>query len=200
MNEVGAIVLAAGSSSRLGQPKQLLEFNGEALVHSGVRAAVEGGCEIVCVVTGAERETVERAIADFHPLLVHNGEWARGVGSSIRVGVQRLCDCAAVVLLTCDQPAVDAGIIESLIEQHRKTGRPVVASHYADTLGIPALFHRSLFPELERLPDTTGAKGLIEMDPGRVAKIEFPEGAIDIDSPGDLQAWQRTRRGQPARY
>jgi hypothetical protein len=79
---------AAGSSSRLGQSKQLLDFNGETLVRSAVRAAIDGGCEIVCVVTGAEREAVKKAVADFHPLVLHNEEWRRGMGSSIRSGVQ----------------------------------------------------------------------------------------------------------------
>jgi molybdenum cofactor cytidylyltransferase len=120
MGRVGAVVLAAGNSSRLREPKQLLEFNGEALVHSAVRAALGGRCEIVCVVTGAERETVETAVADLHPLLVHNREWRRGIGSSIRSGVQGLCDCSALVLLACDQPALDSRIVRALIRTYEK--------------------------------------------------------------------------------
>jgi molybdenum cofactor cytidylyltransferase len=193
MGSVGAIVLAAGNSRRLGKPKQLLEFNGQTLVHSAVRAAVGGGCEIVCVVTGAERESVESAVSDLHPVLVHNDEWERGIGSSIRSGVQRLRDCSALVLLTCDQPALDSRIVRALICTHEKTGRPIAASHYAETLGVPALFSCDCFEELLRLPDDHGAKTLIAADPNRVAEIEFADGDLDIDTLKDLQTW-RSRR------
>jgi molybdenum cofactor cytidylyltransferase len=190
MGRVGAVVLAAGNSRRLRKPKQLLEFNGETLVHSAVRAALEGGCEIVCVVTGAERETLKTAVADLHPLLIHNNEWQRGMGGSIRLGVQRLCDCSALVLLACDQPALNASIIRALIRTHEETGRPIVASRYAETLGTPALFSCDCFEELLRLPDNHGAKQLIAADPSRVASIEFADGEVDIDTPEDLQKWR----------
>jgi molybdenum cofactor cytidylyltransferase len=190
MASVGAVVLAAGNSSRLGEPKQFLKFNGETLVHSAVRAALDGGCEIVCVVTGAEPESVESAVADLHPLLVHNDEWQRGIGSSIRSGVQRLRDCSAVVLLACDQPALNTSIIHALIRTHEETGRPIIASHYAETLGIPALFSCDCFEELLRLPDDHGAKALITADPNRVAEIEFADGEMDIDTPKDLETWR----------
>ena len=194
MGGVGAIVLAAGNSSRLGQLKQLLEPNGETLVHSAVRAAIEGGCEIVCVVTGAEHENVEQAVADLHPVLVHNDEWRHGIGSSIRLGVKRLRDCSALVLLACDQPALDSSIVRMLIQTQEQTGRSIVASHYAETLGIPALFSCDCFEELLRLPDDHGAKSLITIDPNRVAQIEFANGAMDIDTEKDLQAWRRASK------
>jgi molybdenum cofactor cytidylyltransferase len=190
MGGVGAVVLAAGNSSRLGQSKQLLERNGETLVHSAVRAAIEGGCEIVCVVTGAEREVIEGAIADLNPVLVHNAEWRGGIGSSIRLGVKHLWDCSAVVLLACDQPALSASIIRALMPTHDETRRSIVASHYAETLGIPALFSCDCFDELLDLPDDHGAKTLMVANPSRVAQIEFPDGEVDIDTPEDLQTWR----------
>jgi molybdenum cofactor cytidylyltransferase len=191
MGRLGAVVLAAGNSSRLGQSKQLLERNGETLVHSAVRAAIDGGCEIVCVVTGAEPETVAKAVSDLHPMLVHNAEWRRGIGSSIRSGVQRLRDCSALVLLACDQPALDSSVVRALIRTHEETRQPIVASHYAETLGIPALFSCDCFEELLLLPDDRGAKGVISINPNRVAQVEFANGAMDIDTPKDLQTWRR---------
>jgi molybdenum cofactor cytidylyltransferase len=185
---IGAVVLAAGGSSRFGQAKQLVELFGETLVQRVVRAAHDGGCGPVIVVTGESHELVTAAVAGFDPLIVRNEHWARGIGSSIRLGVERLTHHAvdAIVVLACDQPAVDSGVVSALIEEHARSGCPVVASHYADTLGIPALFHQSLFDELLRLPDEHGAKVLIQKDPSRAAHIDFANGAFDVDTPEDL--------------
>jgi molybdenum cofactor cytidylyltransferase len=190
MRKIGGIVLAAGGSTRLGQPKQLLELDGETLVHAAVRAAQEGGCEPVWVVTGCLREAVEQAVADLHPVLVHNKAWECGMGSSLRLGVHALPPVSAVVLLVCDQPGVDATVIRGLIEQHEQTGQPIVAARYSGTLGTPALFAESCFSELKALPDARGAKAVIEADPARVGTIGFPAGAVDLDSPEDLRAWR----------
>jgi len=198
MRSIGGIILAAGGSTRLGQPKQLLEFHGETLVHASVRAAQEGGCDRVCVVTGHAREAVEKAVADLRPLLVHNENWQRGMGSSVRVGVSAVQAASAFVLLACDQPAVDAEVIRSLIELHHRTGRAIVASHYSGTLGIPALFHASVFNELQTLPDDRGAKAVIERNIAEVTRLEFAAGALDVDSPHDLRTW-RTLYGDNTR-
>jgi molybdenum cofactor cytidylyltransferase len=195
MGDIGAVVLAAGGSSRLGQPKQLLIFsNGETLVHSAVRAAREGGCAKVCVVTGAVHEEVAKAVADLNPMIVRNREWSRGIGSSIRLGVAELSDVFAIVLLTCDQPALDAEIVRALITRYQQTKPAIIASHYANTLGTPALFSRPYFAALQSLPDKNGAKSLIEMNRGRVEHVDFPDGRFDIDSPLDLRTWHRTLR------
>jgi molybdenum cofactor cytidylyltransferase len=198
MGNIGAVVLAAGSSSRLGQPKQLLDFEREPLVHRVVRAAQEAGCAPVVLVTGALHEDLERAVADLHPRVIENQHWSRGLGSSIRLGIEQLseADVNAAMLLACDQPAVHSGVVRALIQEHERSGQPIVASHYAETLGIPALFHRSCFDELLRLPDAHGAKMLIQSDLLRVARIEFPGGVLDLDTPGDLLAWQQTTRSR----
>lgn len=200
MGHVAAIVLAAGGSSRLGEPKQLLVIEGETLVHSAVRVAQEGGCELVCVVTGEAHEQVAQAVSDLDPIVVRNRTWTRGIGSSIRLGVQQLAvrDVSAIILLACDQPALGVDIICAIIARHEETGQAIIASRYAGTLGIPALFDRSCFEELQSLADDRGAKALIEADAARVALIEFPKGALDLDSPADVQTW-RARCSKEAR-
>jgi molybdenum cofactor cytidylyltransferase len=174
----------------MGAPKQLLEFHGESLVHAAVRAAQEGGCDVICVVSGHAREAVENAVADLTPLLVHNENWQRGMGSSVRLGVGTVQPASAIVLLACDQPAVNGDTIRSLIKRHRQTGQPIVASKYCGTLGIPALFDRSCFAELHALPDECGAKAVIQADPARIITFDFPDGARDLDSPDDVREWQ----------
>ena len=193
MRRIGGIVLAAGGSTRLGEPKQLLEFDNETLAHAAVRAAHEGGCDVVCLVTGHAQTEVEHAVADLNPILAQNQEWQRGMGSSIRIGLSAVSPVSAIVLLACDQPAVNGKMIRSLIERYDQTGRAIIASHYSGTLGIPALFDHSCFAELRALADDRGAKAVIQADPARVASFEFPDGALDLDAPDDLRAW-RSRR------
>ncbi|RYD76485.1 MAG: nucleotidyltransferase family protein [Verrucomicrobiaceae bacterium] len=190
MRRIGGVILAAGGSTRLGQPKQLLEFEGETLVHAAARAAQEGGCDQVCVVTGHAREAVEEAVSDLRPVLVHNEDWQHGMGSSVRLGVKAVHTASAVVVLACDQPAVDAQVIRALIERYEQTGQAIVASNYSGTLGVPALFDHSCFAELQRLSGERGAKAIIQANPARVIHFEFPGGALDLDSPDDLTAWQ----------
>jgi molybdenum cofactor cytidylyltransferase len=202
MRNVGAVILAAGGSSRLGQPKQLLIFRGETLVGRAIRAATEAGCEPILVIVGDTGEEIRRTLAIrdsriaasveseeiTRPRLVENGEWRRGIGSSIHRGLEQFSEGVnAAVLLTCDQPFVDAAIVRQLIAAQEETGKPIIASSYANTLGVPALFDRCCFDALLALPDDSGAKAFIASRPNDVASIAFEDGAIDIDEPEDLR-------------
>jgi molybdenum cofactor cytidylyltransferase len=201
MRKVGAIILAAGGSFRFGQPKQLLSFRDKTLVRAMVDAACEACCSPIVVVIGSDWEKIHAELAQANVIEVQNKNWQRGIGSSIRSGVEALTDHApdieAVLLLVCDQPAVDARLIERLIAMHEATRKDIVASGYANTLGVPALFARSLFKELLSLSNEVGAKSIILQNPERVAELAFPEGAIDIDTCED---WEKLNRlGHPER-
>jgi len=191
MRNPGAIILAAGGSTRFGQAKQLLLFHGESLVRRAVRSATEAGCGNVTVVAGDARDRIEAELGETPAVIVENPEWRRGLGTSIRCGLRHLLssrpELDAVILLACDQPFVDAGVITSLIAQQDKSGKPIVACSYANTLGIPALFVRACFESLLELPDGSGAKALIESRSDDVAQIVFEKGAIDIDTPVDYE-------------
>jgi molybdenum cofactor cytidylyltransferase len=190
MRNVGGIVLAAGASARFGQAKQLLSFQGESLVRRAVRAAVDAGCLGITVVAGEFRDRIEMELRETPAVVVENPAWPRGLGTSIRCGLRHLLtsqpELEAVVVLACDQPFVDGNVITSLIAQWENSGKPIVASSYAGTLGIPALFDRACFESLLALPDDSGAKSLIESRSAEVAQVEFEKGAIDIDTPADL--------------
>ena len=178
--------LAAGGSSRFGQPRQLIPFRGKSLVRRIIDAASAAGCSPVVVVIGSEDEKFRRELDHARVVTVENPHWQRGIGSSIRCGIQGLVenspDVEASILLVCDQPAVDACVIQRLMALRKTTGKSIVASSYADTLGVPALFTRSVFKELLSLRDNTGAKSIILRSRERVASCEFPEGQFDIDT------------------
>jgi molybdenum cofactor cytidylyltransferase len=191
MGKIGALILAAGESSRLGQPKQLIQFRGKSLVRRIVDAAKKARCSPTVVVIGSDREQVERELKAGDAIIVENENWRLGIGTSIRAGVRRLIDNAptleAVVLLVCDQPFVEARTIARLTTLREKTKRAIVASRYAHTLGVPALFDRSCFQELLALDNATGAKTVILSKRERVAEFPFPKGRIDIDTLDDYE-------------
>jgi molybdenum cofactor cytidylyltransferase len=191
MPNIGAVILAAGESSRLGQPKQLLQFRGKTLVQRIVDAARQAGCSPKVVVIGSDKDKVARELEQTNALIVENVNWQNGMGTSIRSAVQHLIDIApnveAIVLLVCDQPFVDSQTIEQLIALREKTTKAVVASSYAGTLGVPALFDRSCAEELLGLDDADGAKSIILSNHDRVAEFPFPQGKIDIDTLADYE-------------
>ena len=194
---IGAVILAAGGSSRFGEPKQLIPFRGKSLVRRIIDVACEADCSPVVVVIGSDDENLHRELDGAGVVTVQNRQWQRGIGSSIRCGIHGLTnsspDVEASVLLVCDQPAVDVGVIERLIALHETTGKSIVASSYADTLGVPALFTRSVFEELLSLGDKTGAKSIVLRSPERVASFAFPEGQIDIDTWEDWEKLDAAR-------
>ncbi len=196
MHKLAAIILAAGESSRLGLSKQLLLFRGKTLVRTIVDAACEAGCSPVVVVNGSDSEKIHRELLRANVIEVRNANWQCGIGSSIHTGVQTLInhapDVEAAILFVCDQPAVNAVLIERLIATYEATERDIVACSYEGTFGVPALFDRSLFDELLSLGNKSGAKSIILQNPERVAPFVFPEGAIDIDNWED---WEKLNRG-----
>jgi molybdenum cofactor cytidylyltransferase len=191
MPNVGAIILAAGGSTRFGQAKQLLTFRGASLVRRAVRAATEARCAGVAVVVGELGAAIKVELRETSAVIVQNAEWQRGLGTSIRCGLRHLLasmpDLGAIVIVACDQPFVESSTIAALITEREKSGKPIVASRYANTLGIPALFDHFCFEELLALPDDSGAKTLIESRGSHVAEIAFEQGAIDIDTPADFE-------------
>lgn len=187
---VGALILAAGSSSRMGTPKQLLQFRGLTLLRRAVLAALGAGCRPVFVVTGAHAEQTGGELRGLDVREVFNARWAEGMASSVRAGVGALLETApetaAVVLLLCDQPYVTAEVVASLVAAHRANGSPVVASQYGGSYGVPALFGRRLFAELSRLEGGAGAKQVIKRHAAQAHFIPFPGGEFDVDTPDDF--------------
>jgi molybdenum cofactor cytidylyltransferase len=187
---VGAVVLAAGSSSRMGSPKQTLQYKGESLLRRAALAALGAGCRPVMVVTGAHAELSRRELDGLGVRVVVNARWETGMASSIRAGVEGLlsadADVAAAVFMLCDQPHVTADVISDLVAAHRATGRPVVASTYGGSFGVPALFGRTLLAELIRLEGEAGAKQVIKRHASEAHFLPFPDGEVDVDTLDDF--------------
>ncbi len=186
----GAIVLAAGASSRMGSPKQTLQFRGESLLKRAALAALGAGCRPVIVVPGANAELTRRELDGLEVREVLNNLWETGMASSIRAGVEGLVsadpDATAAVLVLCDQPHVTANVISGLIAAHRATGRSIVASTYGGSYGVPALFSRALFVELKQLAGMSGAKEVIKRHASEAHFLPFPCGEVDVDTPDDF--------------
>lgn len=139
---------------------------------------------------GAEAPRCRKELCGLEVELVVNESWPRGLASSIRAGLAALQQArpapAAAILMACDQPLVTAGILARLAAAYRESRNPVVACAYAGTLGVPALFDRSLFGELRALKGDRGAKAVIERHRARAVSVEFAGGAVDVDSAEDI--------------
>jgi molybdenum cofactor cytidylyltransferase len=190
---VAAIILAAGESRRLGQPKQLLVYCGETLLARAVRLANEAGASAVLVVLGANFETIRYAIRSSNSIPVHNDRWRQGIASSIEAGMRALSVCApeadGVLLMGCDQPRLTADHLGALIAAFEGQAAAVIAaSSYAGVQAVPAVFPRAAFAELAALRGDRGARSVIESAPCPVVGMEFSGGEVDIDLPEDLAA------------
>ena len=183
---VGGVVLAAGSSSRLGRPKQLLLYKDKSLVRRMAKEAVAAGLSPVVVVLGARAEEVAAELTGLPVHTVHNPAWEAGMGSSLRVGVSALTEVDAALVMLCDQLRVDAAHLKALVEAFTRTGAAIVASGYGGTQGVPALFARATFPEFDTLGPKQGARGVIAREPSRVVEVALPGGDEDIDTEADL--------------
>lgn len=184
---VGVVVLAAGGSARMGEPKQFLPFRGRSLLRHAAETAVTVGCGPVVVVLGAAADRLGPELAGLPVRAVCNPDWEAGIGSSLRIGIRSVAteEVDAVVVLLADQPLAGPEVIARLVERFRADRPAVVAAEYAGTLGVPAVFRRDLFPRLLELGDREGAKRVISDAGLEAARVPFPDGAFDIDTPLD---------------
>jgi molybdenum cofactor cytidylyltransferase len=187
-SSIGLIILAAGESSRMGKPKQLLPFCGHSLIQHMVQIGLTSRCFPVVVVLGANAALIKLDIVDLPVFVAENTHWAEGMGSSIKEGMDMLLsvnpNVEGVIIMLCDQPYVKATLLNRFIEEYQLTQKALIASYYADTLGVPALFDKSLFPMIQKLKGKQGARKIIA-SVSDVHAIPFPEGEIDIDTPED---------------
>lgn len=187
--KTGIILLAAGSSSRLGRAKQLIEYQGKKLIQRAIEEAKKSKADCLVVVLGSNPELIQSGFDTTSAPFIINSDWQHGMSSSMQVGLRFLMekeDVDQVLLLLCDQPFVDASLLDQLITTKATSGKGIVASAYSNTLGVPALFDRRYFEELLQLTGSEGAKKVIFNHQAEVHALDFPLGAVDLDTEEDV--------------
>ena len=183
---LGAVILAAGASTRLGQPKQLVRLNGETLVERAIRVAREAGAETVFVVLGANYTAIFDVLQPYQPelRLLLNKRWAEGMGTSVALAAAAAerHEIDDLLVLTCDQVTVTPEHLRELVFTSHK--EKVVASTYKERRGVPALFPDFSFRALQQLTGDRGARELLQGPD--VAQLPLAGGEVDIDTPEDL--------------
>ena len=192
VNSCGIVVLAAGASTRLGKPKQLLQYRGKTLLGHAVNEAINAKGDAVVVILGKNADIFQKEIDKEKVRVVVNKDWEEGMASSVRLGLDNLLTgkpyMDAVIFMVCDQPHISSSILDELIITQQKTTRQIVTCNYGESIGPPALFHKKYFGELAKLRGDVGAKNIIQQNMHDVATIQFPEGKIDIDTEEDYEA------------
>jgi molybdenum cofactor cytidylyltransferase len=184
---VSAILLAAGASTRMGQPKLLLPLGGEPMVRRAAGRLCESGYDEVVVVSGSEQARIVEALGGLPVRHVHNPEFATGMGSSFRAGVAALePDVEAAMFALADQPLLDSGHYRALLDTWRLQRPLIVGSRFGEVTAPPHLFERALFPELSAL--VHGARSILQRHAGRMVVLHLPaELLLDIDTPDDYE-------------
>lgn len=184
----GIIILAAGNSSRLGQPKQLLDYQGRTLLRHTVEQALAVSSRVI-VVTGSENSIIDQETGS--AATIRNENWQEGMASSIHKGLNEMLlkysETENILITVCDQPHIDASVFSELIEKRQLSGKKIIASCYSGTLGTPVLFSRSYFSDLLKLNGHEGAKKLLIKYKDEVGQVMFEKGSVDIDTPEDYQ-------------
>lgn len=190
---IGAVILAAGPSRRMGQPKLVLTHEGVPLLRRAVDAALGARCDEVVVVLGAHGDLYAPLLNGTPVRIVQNPRYHEGMSSSIQAGIEALAeDVQAAMLMLADQPFIDASIIRRLIDTYLTSGKRIVACQYGAVRGAPTLFDRALFLELLVVHGDQGARQVIEAYPTQVATVEIPlERARDVDTPADVRMLHR---------
>ncbi len=190
MKTTAAIILAAGGSSRLGEPKQLLLYDQKNLVNNIIDAALPA-CDPVVLVVGANKEGILASLDDRKILVTENEHWQHGIASSIHAGLEKLGETAPgtkqFVIAVCDQPFVTTCLLQQLMEAAENSGKRIVACQYADTLGTPVLFDKKYVKYLKALNGDEGAKNLLKRFQDDIEVVSFPLGNFDVDSQEDYK-------------
>jgi molybdenum cofactor cytidylyltransferase len=198
INHCEILIIAAGQSKRLGEPKQILQYKGQSLINRLIDTVNDAVHFPITLVLGAYAEIIEKQLENTTLDIVINKDWEEGMASSIRIGLAHLIQkheqsnsgetkLDGVMILVCDQPFINTEHISSLLKLQQSTQLPIAACYYAQILGTPALFHKSIFKDLLALKGDIGAKKIINANEKEVAKLHFENGVIDIDTLEDYE-------------
>jgi molybdenum cofactor cytidylyltransferase len=184
------VILAAGQSSRLGSPKQLLRFNEKSLLQHCVEEALQTNIPVIMVV-GANSQLIKYELKNLRITIAENKRWQEGMSTSLQCGLMAAKnlnnEIDGIIFMVSDQPFVSATLLNNLLRAQNENSLPIAACGYAGRLGTPVLFHKYFFDELIDLQGDSGAKKLIEKNKNLATEVSFPEGVIDIDTVEDYK-------------
>ncbi len=184
---VAGVVLAAGTSTRMGKNKLLFDLEGESVVRRAIRVAAESGLQPVIAVLGHEAERVRRELAGLSCDIVENPDYQRGINGSLKTGIAAVPDSAtAAVVILADMPFVTAPMIATLIARYRASTAPLVISDYDGVNAPPMLYDRALFPELQTMEGEGCGKVVVRRHRQEAEVLAWPAAALtDLDVPDD---------------
>ena len=187
---IWAIILAAGESKRMGEPKMLLPFGGKTIIEAVTESVVSSEVEGSLVVVGAERERIEEKIKDYGIKIVFNPDFRSGMLSSVQCGFKAVPEGTRVVLVVLgDQPRISSGIINQLIEASKKTGKGIVLPVFEGERGHPVIIDMKYREEVENLRPDIGLRGTVYSHPEDILEVEVDTARIlkDIDDAADYK-------------
>jgi molybdenum cofactor cytidylyltransferase len=188
---IACLLLAAGSSSRMGKPKMLLPFNGKTLLQHAIDEVNKLSDNKLLVVTGRHHDLTEKILLEQKISFVENKNWEEGMGSSIQTGMQYILEKYSepenVIILVCDQPYLSSSLLLQLIAAQEQTGRGISVSAYDNTFGTPVLFTKKYFNQLVLFNGQAGAKKIVYQFIEDTVAVDFPKGNIDIDTLEDYE-------------
>ena len=186
--KLAILVIAAGASRRLGQPKQLLQHHNTSLLNHTLQECVASGIGAVHLVLGANIDQIKRQV-NLNIPIHFNENWANGIGESIAFGVRKIMEnnYNGIIIAVGDQPYFNRNILTAIMAKQRETKRQIIISKYDIGAGTPCFFDKKLFVELSQLHSDIGAKPIIKKYNDLVETVDFPNGNIDIDTVADLK-------------
>jgi molybdenum cofactor cytidylyltransferase len=192
-NNLDIVILAAGSSSRMGTSKQLLQVGGETLLERVVTCSLNSKISNVTVVLGSNSEIHSRVLKNKRVQVLVNPDWALGVGNTIKFSLKKLLEnninVQGVMFMVCDQPHISTVHLNNIIDRFIEESPVAVASQYKGTYGVPAIFDRIAFSNLLSISDQAGAKTVLQNWEGDLRLVSFNGGEIDLDTPEEYKQY-----------
>jgi len=191
-SNIAVLILAAGASSRMGTPKQILPWKDTTLLGHAIRTAKASQTAKIFVVLGANSEEIRPTISEEGIVVLNNQNWQNGLGTSIAAGIEqfktneKLYD--AVLIMLVDQPLISADYLNQLIQSFHESKKGIVATAYGSRAGVPAIFSPTYFSELGKLNDDYGAKKILNNHDSDLITL-YPKGIEqDVDTPDHYKA------------
>lgn len=189
--DIAILILAAGESTRMGQPKQLLPWKDGTLLDNAIKTAKASRAKDIFVILGANSKEIRATILEEKIVVLDNPNWKNGLGSSISKGIEHLIESDktydGVLIMLCDQPFISSSYLNQIIRSFKENEGKIIATDYNNRAGVPAIFNISHFKELKQLNDDYGAKKILEQYREDLILIDPKGNELDLDTPEDYR-------------